>query len=88
MSRYQLHTKFVGGVLRSVQLHPPAHAATAISKADEWRLDMKELEDAITLKTKILVRLLSPFNLQIIDQWMNDSLGLEYSVRNTKFKSL
>ena len=54
-SRYELHTRFVGGNLKSVRLHPPLNASTSISKADEWTLDMKELEDTFSEKTRILV---------------------------------
>ena len=45
----------MGGNLRSVRLHPPLNASTSISKADEWTLDMKELEDTFSEKTRILV---------------------------------
>ncbi|KAG8526451.1 uncharacterized protein KY384_000044 [Bacidia gigantensis] len=52
---YELHTKFVGGVLRSVPLHPPSNAATHVTKADDWLLDIDELERVVNPKTKIFV---------------------------------
>ncbi|KAL8729372.1 MAG: hypothetical protein Q9166_004765 [cf. Caloplaca sp. 2 TL-2023] len=44
-----------GGTLKSVKLHPPPNASTQISKADDWKLDLQELEDTITSRTRILV---------------------------------
>lgn len=55
----------MGGKLRSVRLHPPLNASTSISKADEWTLDMKELEDAFTEKTRILVS--GPYDGPVLD---------------------
>ncbi|KAL6721254.1 arylformamidase [Lecanora helva] len=52
---YELHTRFIGGVLRNVALHPPAHAGESESKADEWTLNMTELEKAFNSRTRILV---------------------------------
>ena len=54
-SRYELHTRYVGGVLKAVPLHPPTHAATSVSRADEWTLDLQDLDSAMTPKTRILV---------------------------------
>ncbi|KAK3171659.1 hypothetical protein OEA41_003743 [Lepraria neglecta] len=52
---YELHTRYVGGVLKAVPLHPPTHAATSVSRADEWTLDLQDLDSAMTPKTRILV---------------------------------
>ncbi|KAL8822076.1 MAG: hypothetical protein Q9191_007180 [Dirinaria sp. TL-2023a] len=52
---YELHIRSVGGVVKPVRLHPPANAAISVTSADEWRLDTKEVEAAISTKTKILV---------------------------------
>lgn len=52
---YELHVRFVGGTLRAVPLRPPPHAATSVSLANEWRFDIKELEEAISPKTRLLV---------------------------------
>ncbi|CAO1605809.1 arylformamidase, variant 2 [Xanthoria calcicola] len=52
---YELHVRFLGGIIRSVQLHPPASASTRVSSASEWTFDARELEAAISHRTKILI---------------------------------
>ncbi|CAF9938575.1 MAG: hypothetical protein HETSPECPRED_001118 [Heterodermia speciosa] len=52
---YELHVRFVGGVLRTVPLHPPQHAGTAVSQAGEWRFKTEELEQAISPRTRLLI---------------------------------
>jgi kynurenine aminotransferase len=50
-----------GGKVVYVPLHPPSTGATKTSSASEWTIDMKELEAAITPKTRMIV-LNSPHN--------------------------
>jgi len=38
-----------------VSLHPPEKGDTEVCPANEWRLDLKELEEKITAKTKMIV---------------------------------
>lgn len=38
-----------------IRLHPPEKGDTEICPASQWRLDMKELEDVITEKTRMIV---------------------------------
>ncbi|KAL8911655.1 MAG: hypothetical protein Q9171_003215 [Xanthocarpia ochracea] len=52
---YEYLIKFVGGIVRSVALHPPANTGQMRSSADEWLLDMEELDEAINPRTKMLV---------------------------------
>jgi kynurenine aminotransferase len=44
-----------GGKIVYVPLHPPAKGATETSSAGEWSIDFKELEAAITSRTKMIV---------------------------------
>ena len=47
--------RFTGGVPKFVPIHPPEFAGTQTVQSDDWKVDMKELEDAITPKTKMMV---------------------------------
>jgi kynurenine aminotransferase len=38
-----------------VSLHPPKKGDTEVCPASEWTLDLKQLEAAITEKTKMIV---------------------------------
>ena len=55
--RYIADIEIPGGVIKYVPLHPPKHGATQNSTAADWKFDMKELENAFTPKTKMIVRL-------------------------------
>lgn len=55
--RYIANIEIPGGVIKYVPLHPPKHGATQTSTAGDWRFDMKELENAFSPKTKMIVRL-------------------------------
>ena len=63
-----------------MRLHPPPHAAFSVSKADDWTLDMDELEKVFTTKTRILASL--PLNQKLDLRFANAFLvlGSEYSV--------
>lgn len=50
-----------GGKVVYVPMHPPKDGATKTTSAAEWSLDIKELESAITPKTRMIV-LNSPHN--------------------------
>ncbi|KAL8794437.1 MAG: hypothetical protein Q9195_003024 [Heterodermia aff. obscurata] len=52
---YEYLINFVGGVLKSVALHPPRGSGSKHSSADDWSLDMKELDSAITSRTKMII---------------------------------
>ena len=41
--------------MKAVPLHPPSQASTRINRADDWTLDLRELENAFSSRTKILV---------------------------------
>jgi kynurenine aminotransferase len=40
-----------------VPLHPPPNGAFETSSASEWKVDVKELERAITPRTRMIVRI-------------------------------
>ena len=56
---YVYLTKMAGGTARYVPLSAPDNAASRSLSGNEWTLDVKELEQAITPKTKMLVRSLA-----------------------------
>lgn len=43
-----------GGTIRYVPLRPPKEAATNTVSGNDWTIDFEELEQAITLKTKMV----------------------------------
>ncbi|ODQ68597.1 PLP-dependent transferase [Nadsonia fulvescens var. elongata DSM 6958] len=53
--QYISNIQMPGGKVVYVPLHPPADAAFKTSSAANWSLDVKELENAITAKTKMIV---------------------------------
>lgn len=52
---YVYLTKMAGGTARYVPLRAPKNAASSSLSGNEWMLNLLELEQAITLKTKMLV---------------------------------
>lgn len=44
-----------GGVIKYVPLHPPARGDTETTSSAEWTVDMNELEQAITPRTRMIV---------------------------------
>ncbi|MCJ1372123.1 hypothetical protein MMC20_003344 [Loxospora ochrophaea] len=52
---YVYQTKFAGGIPRYVPLRAPETAASSTVSGNDWTLDMHELEQAITPKTKMLI---------------------------------
>ena len=44
-----------GGIVKYVPLHPPRNGAEEKSSAGDWTIDMKELEAAITPRTRMMV---------------------------------
>ena len=44
-----------GGIIRYIPIHPPAGADSSAMSGNEWTVDLKELEDAISPKTKMLI---------------------------------
>lgn len=50
-----------GGIVRYVPLQPPKHGATQKTSAADWTIDMTQLEQTITPKTRMIV-LNSPHN--------------------------
>ncbi len=59
--QYISNIEMPGGKIVYVPLHPPKDGATKTTSAGDWKLDIKELEAAITDKTRMLV-LNSPHN--------------------------
>ena len=59
--QYISNIEMPGGKVVYVPLHPPKDGATKTTSAAEWSLDMKELEAAITPKTRMIV-INSPHN--------------------------
>ena len=53
--QYLSNIEMPGGKIVYVPLHPPEDGAERTSSAANWTIDMKELESAITPKTKMLV---------------------------------
>lgn len=43
--------------MKAVPLHPPSQASRCINRADDWTLDLQELENAFSPRTKMLVSL-------------------------------
>lgn len=52
--RYFYLIEFVGGVVRSVKLKPEG-GHSKVKSANDWKLEMRDLEDAISPCTKMLV---------------------------------
>lgn len=50
--------------MKAVPLHPPSQASTRVNRADDWTLDLRELENAFTSRTKMLVSP-HPFLIQL-----------------------
>src|SRR5258706_15832073 len=59
--RYISNIEMPGGKIVYVPLHPPPKGAIQTCSAAEWSLDIKELEAAITPRTKMIV-INSPHN--------------------------
>lgn len=59
--QYISNIEMPGGKVVYVPLHPPEQGAVRTTSAAEWKLDMRELEAAITEKTRMIV-LNSPHN--------------------------
>ncbi|KAJ4988732.1 aminotransferase class I and II [Stagonosporopsis vannaccii] len=59
--QYISNIEMPGGKVVYVPMHPPKDGATKTTSAAEWSLDIKELEAAITPKTRMIV-LNSPHN--------------------------
>ncbi|KAG6091682.1 hypothetical protein E4U30_006418 [Claviceps sp. LM220 group G6] len=53
--QYISNIEMAGGKIVHVPLHPPETGATKTSSAAEWTIDFKDLEEAITPKTKMIV---------------------------------
>ncbi|RDW88969.1 putative kynurenine aminotransferase [Coleophoma cylindrospora] len=53
--QYLSNIEMPGGKVVYVPLHPPKNGATQTTSSSEWTLDIKELEAAITPKTKMIV---------------------------------
>lgn len=53
--RYVQLTGFVGGLIKYVQLRPPVDVAKKAVNAGDWTLDLDDLEQAISPRTKMLV---------------------------------
>ncbi len=47
--------ELAGGIVRYIPIHPPAGADSAATNGNEWTVDIQELEDAISSKTKMVV---------------------------------
>lgn len=53
--QYISNIGMAGGKAVYVSLHPPEKGDTQVCPASEWKLDLKELEEKITSKTKMIV---------------------------------
>ncbi|CAG8949358.1 hypothetical protein HYFRA_00004985 [Hymenoscyphus fraxineus] len=53
--QYISNIEMPGGKIKYVPLHPPPAGSTKNTSAGEWTIDFKELEAAITPKTKMIV---------------------------------
>ncbi|KAA8901376.1 pyridoxal phosphate-dependent transferase [Sphaerosporella brunnea] len=53
--QYISNIEMAGGKVVYVSLHPPAKGDTEVCAASEWTLDQKQLEAAVTEKTKMIV---------------------------------
>ncbi|KAI9884764.1 MAG: putative secondary metabolism biosynthetic enzyme [Watsoniomyces obsoletus] len=53
--QYIGNIELAGGTIKYVPLHPPARGDTEITSAAEWSVDMAELEQAITPRTRMIV---------------------------------
>ncbi|KAI9768594.1 MAG: hypothetical protein M1840_004791 [Geoglossum simile] len=53
--QYLSNIEMPGGKVVYVPLHPPLNGAFETSSASEWKVDMKELERAITPRTRMIV---------------------------------
>lgn len=52
---YVPHAEILHANVKFVAIHPPKNGDTEVTSASEWKFDRKELEDAFTEKTKIIV---------------------------------
>ncbi|TGZ79796.1 PLP-dependent transferase [Ascodesmis nigricans] len=59
--QYISNIEMAGGKIVYVSLHPPEKGDTQVCSADEWKLDLGELEAAFTEKTRMIV-INSPHN--------------------------
>ncbi|KAH0543914.1 hypothetical protein FGG08_001815 [Glutinoglossum americanum] len=53
--QYLSNIEMPGGKVVYVPLHPPPNGAIETSSASEWKVDMKELERAVTPRTRMIV---------------------------------
>lgn len=53
--QYISNIEMAGGKIVYVPLHPPEKGDTEVCPASEWRLDLDELQKAITSKTRMIV---------------------------------
>lgn len=53
--QYISNIEMAGGKAVYISLHPPAKGDTQTCPASDWKLDLKELEAAITKKTRMIV---------------------------------
>ena len=58
--RYVYLIELAGGTVRYIPIHPPKGADLVATSGNNWFVDMQELEDAISSKTKMLVSLHIP----------------------------
>jgi kynurenine aminotransferase len=58
--RYVYYVELAGGIVRYVPLHPPPDTESKPVSSNEWKLDLQELEAAISPKTKMMVRFSFP----------------------------
>lgn len=58
--RYVYLIELAGGTVRYVPIHAPKGADTAATSGNRWSVDVQELEDAMSSKTKMLVSLHVP----------------------------
>lgn len=53
--RYVYLIELAGGIVRYIPIHPPNGADSVATSGNHWYADMRELESAISSKTKMLV---------------------------------
>ena len=58
--RYVYLIRFVGGIVKYVPLRPPVDNFARTVDAGEWKLDIDEVEKAISPRTKMLVSTYGP----------------------------
>ena len=66
MIRYNYLIDFVGGVIKTAVLDPPANVHTRRVSADEWTLDLEGLEKLVTPKTKMFVSQFSSYKYTVV----------------------